>query len=158
MNLLDLPYDINYYIIECLGPVNLDNLFWTNSYYHKPILNYLKKFDNNYKSNLSKLNYEIFKLNYNLLNRIPITLHYMNYYNFSYKIFTMDYNEINDIKIKKFIHRKNLFEKKEFIRNYSKNVIINHKNNILFYKKLDRKQLKYFTMLLLYYNKIKKMI
>lgn len=132
MNLLDLPYNIKYDIIKYLGPFKLTDLFWTHSDFQIIILKYLNYKYQKKKSNINFFNYEIFNLNFNLFNNIPITNHYMNYYNFGYKIFSDETCEI---------------------RNYSLNLINNHKKHILLYKKLDKKQIKYFNLLLLYYKR-----
>ena len=137
MNLLDMPYNIKYGIICHLDSFNLNNLFWTHSSFQEIVLRYLNNIKNKEFSNINLINYEIFNLSFNLINNNIIKNHYMFYYTYGYNIFS-DTN-------------------REF-KNYTLNLIQNHRKNISSFKQLDVKENKYFELLLLYYRRHKKMI
>jgi hypothetical protein len=149
MLLIDLPLEINFKIIKLIGILNLDQLFWTNKYLQSVVLNYLRDINKKYYSELTEYYYEFFYLNYCILNNIKISMHYSIYYNLTFELINIErYKNKNFNKI----FADNL-TRNEIVLMIKKN-INNHKLNILKYKNLKKKELKYYKIMLLYPNRI----
>jgi hypothetical protein len=150
MELVSLSNELLFKIIDFLGSINLNSLFWTQIKFQELIIIYLKKINLKINSNFYKYNYETFILSYNIYNDVKIQNHISYYYYLGYKLNTFI---CSDIGIKQNFITKCHSQNKKQIHNYSTNLVNNHIFYIKKYSKTNLKYYKYFKHLLLYQNR-----
>ena len=152
MNILNFSPIILDIIIEYIGPLHINNLFWTNHFFQHYIIRYLRKFNNNNESVFSKFNLELYTLTYDIINNNKIKNHAILYYGFSYNLILFPQN---DLVIKNFFQPIKNYVKIRIL-DYIYNTVNYHKYNLKKYNLGNEKIYKtYYKLLLLYPNRIK---
>lgn len=149
MNILNFSPSILDIIIEYIGPLDINNLFWTNTFFQIYIIRYLKNLNDKNNSIFCKFNYHTYLTSYNILNKQNIDLHVGYYYYLGYTIIESGYNDeyINNI-----YSLQPEFQKKLKLQNYINHLVNYHINSIKIYISSEIKVIKYYKYLLLYNN------